>query len=65
MALAVHYDAGHLTYRISDKGKKFDVTTIRKGMGMNLMEFNADELDGEFEIKSCEEGTTVFLKLPV
>ena len=65
IALAMQCEAGRLICRISDRGGGFDAMNVRKGTGMRLMQFNADELDGELEISSGEEGTTVVLKLPV
>lgn len=54
----------YYTYIISDKGGGFDVNSPTKGLGLELMKFNADVLSAEFTIHSNQKGTVVFLKLP-
>jgi signal transduction histidine kinase len=52
-------------YSISDRGRGFDTTTASKGMGLKLMQFNADELSAQFYIRSNNQGTVCTLKLPL
>jgi NarL family two-component system sensor histidine kinase LiaS len=54
-----------IVYRISDNGQGFDTSLARRGMGLKLMQFNADELAADFHIKSDNQGTVITLKLPL
>jgi signal transduction histidine kinase len=54
-----------LNVEISDNGKGFDLTAIKKGNGIKNMKSRAKKLEAEFEIDSKKDlGTRVILSLP-
>ena len=61
--LSISHNSGEIMYRISDSGCGFDPLKKSKRTGLTLMQFNADEIGGDFEIQSSNEGTTYFLNL--
>jgi PAS domain S-box-containing protein len=64
--LSIQRSAGNcIVYSISDKGGGFDTTNVSNGMGLKLMQFNADELGADFHIRSNNHGTVCVLKLPL
>ncbi|HEX2955501.1 MAG TPA: ATP-binding protein, partial [Chitinispirillaceae bacterium] len=64
ISLSIDHNERYLIYSICDKGHGFDVTGERNGMGLKMMQFNADELAGEMKITSGVTGTTVTLLIP-
>lgn len=62
--LTVKRDGRQAIYEISDHGQGFQPGKRAGGMGLRLMQFNADEAGGEFEIDTSRTGTVVRLRLP-
>ncbi len=56
-------DEQKLKIEIKDNGKGFDIHTVTKGYGLSNMEERMKEINGEFEIKSTNLGTTTFLTI--
>jgi len=52
--------------KITDDGAGFEVTTRKKGIGLQNMLSRANECNGEFDIKSKKnKGTTIIITVPV
>jgi PAS domain-containing protein len=64
VSLKIESNREYFSYIISDKGCGFDVSQAGKGMGLKMMQFNADELAAEMKLTSNGGGTTVTLLLP-
>jgi signal transduction histidine kinase len=66
LELAIHQNSNLLEITISDNGKGFDINNIKKGNGQENMQKRAEELRGEFLIKSEQgKGCTVSLKIKI
>lgn len=62
--LAISEEKDGTRYEIVDKGVGPMCRRATEGIGLQLMQFNADELGGEFEILQGKNGTTVRLRVP-
>lgn len=54
----------HFELNISDNGKGFDLKNISFGNGVLNMKRRCEDLNGEFEIRSSNEGTTILCSIP-
>jgi ligand-binding sensor domain-containing protein/signal transduction histidine kinase len=57
--IEVSAERGQFQLRISDNGKGFDETSVRKGNGLKNIRLRAGQLRGQLEIKSQPEAGTV------
>jgi hypothetical protein len=64
VSLNIECTSEYFSYIISDKGCGFDVSQAGKGLGLKMMQFNAEELAAEMNITSGCDGTTVTLLIP-
>jgi PAS domain S-box-containing protein len=59
-------DADQLMLVISDNGRGFDPSTVKKGLGLNNIVNRAELFHGKTEIKSsAEQGCTIIVTIPV
>jgi signal transduction histidine kinase len=64
--VALHEDAGHLSFEVTDDGGGFDTSTISYGTGLQGMADRVAALGGTLEVQSMPgEGTRVKGRLPV
>ena len=61
--LSVERKNSTVRYCIEDCGKGFDLAAVKKGIGLDQMRFNADEIGAELYIVSSTKGTTVSMML--
>jgi signal transduction histidine kinase len=56
----------HLSVRIEDNGRGFDVATLQPGLGLSSVAGRVEQLDGSWEIDSTPgKGTTLSVRLPL
>jgi len=66
LQLNVHNSDHVVKFTISDNGKGFDITTIKKGNGLMNMEKRANEINAKLYLRSLPfEGTVVSLQCPI
>jgi signal transduction histidine kinase len=61
--LKITTDSDNFTCIISDNGCGFEPSKEKNGTGLQLMQFNADELGGDFSIHSDTRGTQISLTI--
>jgi signal transduction histidine kinase len=66
-AVSIHFkkENSSLSLSIRDNGKGFDVQSSSSGNGLRNMKERADNLRGQFNLKSSREGTAVTLSIPL
>jgi signal transduction histidine kinase len=62
--VALSLDGSALSFDVADRGPGFDVASVPRGMGLQIMEDRVAALGGELEISSDREGTTVSGRVP-
>lgn len=50
---------------VSDNGQGFDLTTVKRGNGLNNMQKRIEAIGGTIKIDSSSEGTTVIITIPI
>jgi len=65
--VGLYRDHGMITVKIVDDGIGFNVNTMKscKGMGLKILTYRANLIDGVLRIDSSQKGTTITCRLPV
>lgn len=63
LQLSVHHSDHSVEFAISDNGKGFDITTIKKGNGLMNMQKRANDIQAKLCLKSSpQQGTVISLQ---
>ena len=66
ISLVIKKEGSNIILEVQDDGAGFDITSKKKGIGLQNMESRAKECDGSIEIKTQrKKGTRVNVKLPI
>lgn len=66
IAISLNRQDGNLNVMVEDNGKGFDLTKVKKGMGLENVRQRAATLDGELNIDARPgRGTTVIVDIPI
>jgi len=57
--VTISKNVSNLVLKISDNGKGFDLTSVKRGNGLNNMEKRIQNIGGEIDIKSSSAGTQI------
>lgn len=65
--VGLYLDHGMITAKITDDGIGFNVNAMKsfKGMGLKILTYRANLIEGSLRIESSKEGTTITCRLPV
>lgn len=66
LRIACSEEDGHIRFTVADNGVGFDISTVKKGIGLANIRRRAELFNGSMDIDSCPgQGCTLHIRIPV